>query len=214
MYSRKGAPEPRCSTSDESHASATSSAQTVLASTSSSRDKKTSSTRNHTIPTPSNLSRGLYRRIEAGRVVSDSALTDESPRSYDITKDLQDPDFDIALIDPTRNLVNWRGICNTLVLILVLCILLGLFMALPIGLSVSRYMRPGTVGGAGRRYTSPTTTVPLDPGGRLMLDPDTPVHERVRTSMEGETWQLVFSDEFNKPGRTFRPGDDPFWWDH
>ena len=23
--------------------------------------------------------------------------------------------------------------------------------------------------------------------------------------------QLVFSDEFNKAGRTFYPGDDPYW---
>jgi beta-glucanase (GH16 family) len=29
--------------------------------------------------------------------------------------------------------------------------------------------------------------------------------------MYGEQWQLVFSDEFNKNGRTFYPGDDPFW---
>ena len=26
-----------------------------------------------------------------------------------------------------------------------------------------------------------------------------------------ETFHLVFSDEFNQPGRTFWPGDDPFW---
>lgn len=27
----------------------------------------------------------------------------------------------------------------------------------------------------------------------------------------GEDLVLVFSDEFNKDGRTFYPGDDPFW---
>jgi hypothetical protein len=24
-------------------------------------------------------------------------------------------------------------------------------------------------------------------------------------------WDLVFSDEFNTDGRTFYPGDDPYW---
>ena len=29
--------------------------------------------------------------------------------------------------------------------------------------------------------------------------------------MSGQTWQLVFSDEFNTEGRSFYPGDDPYW---
>ena len=28
---------------------------------------------------------------------------------------------------------------------------------------------------------------------------------------DGTDWELVFSDEFEKEGRTFWPGDDPFW---
>lgn len=27
----------------------------------------------------------------------------------------------------------------------------------------------------------------------------------------GNTWDLVFSDEFNTEGRTFYDGDDPYW---
>lgn len=27
----------------------------------------------------------------------------------------------------------------------------------------------------------------------------------------GPEMQLVFSDEFNTPGRSFYPGDDPYW---
>ncbi len=26
-----------------------------------------------------------------------------------------------------------------------------------------------------------------------------------------QEWDLVFSDEFNVDGRTFYPGDDPYW---
>ncbi|KAH9937045.1 beta-glucan synthesis-associated protein-domain-containing protein [Fomitopsis serialis] len=29
--------------------------------------------------------------------------------------------------------------------------------------------------------------------------------------VNGNEWQLVFSDEFNTPGRSFWPGDDPYW---
>jgi len=32
-----------------------------------------------------------------------------------------------------------------------------------------------------------------------------------RTSYNGEEQVLVFSDEFNTPGRTFYDGDDPFF---
>lgn len=30
-------------------------------------------------------------------------------------------------------------------------------------------------------------------------------------SGEGTTWELVFSDEFETEGRSFYPGDDPYW---
>jgi beta-glucanase (GH16 family) len=30
-------------------------------------------------------------------------------------------------------------------------------------------------------------------------------------SDEGTTWELVFSDEFETEGRSFYPGDDPYW---
>lgn len=29
--------------------------------------------------------------------------------------------------------------------------------------------------------------------------------------VNGNSWQLIFSDEFNTDGRTFYPGDDPYW---
>jgi len=45
-----------------------------------------------------------------------------------------------------------------------------------------------------------------------LIDPDTPPdkHYRRRTR-NNKLMKLVFSDEFNRPGRTFYPGDDPFW---
>ncbi|GAA5825917.1 hypothetical protein JCM5353_004553 [Sporobolomyces roseus] len=44
-----------------------------------------------------------------------------------------------------------------------------------------------------------------------LIDPDTPQESRTRVGFDGETYNLVFSDEFNLDGRTFFPGDDPYW---
>jgi beta-glucan synthesis-associated protein KRE6 len=44
-----------------------------------------------------------------------------------------------------------------------------------------------------------------------LIDPDTPQTARSRTGFDGNQYTLVFSDEFNVDGRTFYPGDDPFW---
>ena len=46
-----------------------------------------------------------------------------------------------------------------------------------------------------------------------LIDADTPKEALTRTSWEdGSTqYRLVFSDEFNIDGRSFYPGDDPYW---
>ncbi|OLY84763.1 putative beta-glucan synthesis-associated protein [Smittium mucronatum] len=45
----------------------------------------------------------------------------------------------------------------------------------------------------------------------LPIDPDTPVTKRSFISSSGKAWGLVFSDEFNKDGRSFSPGEDKVW---
>ncbi|RMZ76814.1 hypothetical protein DV738_g4668, partial [Chaetothyriales sp. CBS 135597] len=44
-----------------------------------------------------------------------------------------------------------------------------------------------------------------------LIDPDTPSSAKTKTDFHGNTWNLVFSDEFSTPGRTFYDGDDPYW---
>jgi len=44
-----------------------------------------------------------------------------------------------------------------------------------------------------------------------MIDLETPEEAKTRTGFDGEEYELVFSDEFNTDGRTFYPGEDPFW---
>lgn len=45
-----------------------------------------------------------------------------------------------------------------------------------------------------------------------LIDPDTPSGAMSRTDINGNTLQLVYSDEFNEKNRTFYPGDDPYWY--
>ena len=46
-----------------------------------------------------------------------------------------------------------------------------------------------------------------------LVDPATPQSAYTKPSFQDPTqhWDLVFSDEFNVDGRTFWPGDDPYW---
>jgi len=46
---------------------------------------------------------------------------------------------------------------------------------------------------------------------RGLVDNDTPNSVKTRTGFDGHKYSIVFSDEFNTEGRTFWPGDDPFW---
>jgi hypothetical protein len=44
-----------------------------------------------------------------------------------------------------------------------------------------------------------------------LIDIDFPNYARTRTGFYGLDYDLVSSGESNKDGRTFYPGDDPFW---
>jgi len=44
------------------------------------------------------------------------------------------------------------------------------------------------------------------------IDPDTLPENKIRKSYsDGLDYDIVMSDEFNRPGRTFKDGDDPMW---
>ena len=46
-----------------------------------------------------------------------------------------------------------------------------------------------------------------------LIDIATPESAYTKSSFAdpSQKWELVFSDEFNIDGRTFYPGDDPYW---
>ncbi|KAG6821346.1 hypothetical protein H0H93_014143 [Arthromyces matolae] len=58
-----------------------------------------------------------------------------------------------------------------------------------------------------------TGQVPSIPGNWGLIDLETPKDVYMKSSYHDpeNDLQLVFSDEFNTPGRTFYPGDDPYW---
>jgi hypothetical protein len=70
-----------------------------------------------------------------------------------------------------------------------------------------------------RTLLSPSGGVPVNATGQIasignfgLIDLETPPEAHTITSLyTGRQMKLVFSDEFNTDGRTFYPGDDPFW---
>ncbi|KAL4078027.1 glycoside hydrolase family 16 protein [Scleroderma citrinum] len=73
--------------------------------------------------------------------------------------------------------------------------------------------KPTTQGGFNIGGINATGQLASIPGGWGLIDLDTPTeaHTKVSYMNPGDQWELVFSDEFNTEGRTFYPGDDPYW---
>jgi len=71
---------------------------------------------------------------------------------------------------------------------------------------------PSLNGGFNLGGTNATGQVPYFPNNFGLIDNDTPREAYSKKSYDtGEELVLVFSDEFNQDGRSFYPGDDPFW---
>lgn len=95
--------------------------------------------------------------------------------------------------------------------IIILCFgIIAVFLGVPIVKEFSnRNASGGNVSGynlGGINSTGQFATI-----GRDLVDPDTPSEAFTRTGFDGNQWNLVFSDEFELDGRTFFPGDDPYW---
>jgi beta-glucanase (GH16 family) len=90
-----------------------------------------------------------------------------------------------------------------------LCIL-TLFAGYPI-ITAFRDKRQSTLGAYNIGGVNGTGQRALITNMPTLIDADTPSSAMSRTGFDGETYTLAFSDEFNKDGRTFQPGDDPYW---
>jgi len=119
-------------------------------------------------------------------------------------------DDDDFLHEPgQRNLkvndASWRGFFNVVVMITLLLAMITLFAGYPLISWITRkapWMPP---------HVNATGQIPDLPNMPSLIDPDTPQDVYTRTGFDGHDYELVFSDEFNRPGRSFYPGDDPFW---
>lgn len=112
------------------------------------------------------------------------------------------------------NIKSWRGWANGITLFVLLSGFVVLFAGYPI---IDSYWRKaanekGPVG-FNLGGLNASGQVPEIPGFPSLIDPDTPpeIRDTLRKGHDKKDWKLVFSDEFNKDGRTFYPGDDPFW---
>lgn len=131
--------------------------------------------------------------------------------------DTKDPDLDDALHnpDPIRDarldrsftLFSARGWANVLVLLFLGLGILTLFGAYPIINALTR--NPRDKGG----FNSVNSTGQINkfPNFPSLVDDDTPSDALSRVGADGMTYHIVFSDEFDRDGRTFYPGDDPYW---
>ncbi|KAI9833435.1 MAG: hypothetical protein M1826_007533 [Phylliscum demangeonii] len=105
-----------------------------------------------------------------------------------------------------------RGFVNIGGLLLITFGLLFVFIGYPV-LSFARRLKDPT-GGA---CASDPMCINVGPVPLLrhlrrgLIDPDTPAAAMTKTAADGSRLSLVFSDEFNTPGRTFYDGDDPYF---
>lgn len=92
----------------------------------------------------------------------------------------------------------------------------AIFTSGSIGYPVISYYRDvgaSTRGGFNLGGSNATGQIPQLIGNFGIIDQDTPQEVYTKTSWaDGKTkMRLVFSDEFNTDGRSFYPGDDPYW---
>ncbi|KAJ7084395.1 beta-glucan synthesis-associated [Mycena belliarum] len=139
------------------------------------------------------------------------------PAKWGCSLDLDEPDDElhrpdkIAGIERGGHYISLRGATNLGCLFVLILGILTLFVGYPI----LTFVTTSTVFGAmnTRGAANSTGQVPGIPGNWGLIDADTPINAYSRPSgwVEKEEMQLVFSDEFSTDGRTFYPGDDPYW---
>ncbi|KAF9443205.1 glycoside hydrolase family 16 protein [Macrolepiota fuliginosa MF-IS2] len=135
---------------------------------------------------------------------------------YDPSQDEMDaPDEEDVLHDPSEKIRSkkstfpWRGFLNVSVLIIILSSLLTLFVFYPVFSFYRDRTKNARIDGNVRVNNTGQTPVLFQMPEPI--DADTPQEAHTRTGFDGQEYDLVFSDEFTKDGRTFYPGDDPFW---
>lgn len=131
----------------------------------------------------------------------------------------EEPDDFLHNPDPRRdrkndfagNIFTRRGLENVGCLAILVLGMMMLFAGYPL-LSYFTREQQSRQGGFNLGGINASGQIPDFPGYRGLIDKDTPREAYTKISyLREEEYELVFSDEFNQDGRTFYPGDDPYW---
>ncbi|KAF7366334.1 GH16 domain-containing protein [Mycena sanguinolenta] len=127
--------------------------------------------------------------------------------------DISHAEPDDALHDPrsdhnTHNIFTGRGVQNVGCLAFLCLCIVGLFLGYPLA---SHFLHSTNINQL-TLHVNGTGQMP-NIGNWGLIDQDTPKEAHTMASYHDPTkmLQLVFSDEFETEGRTFYPGDDPYW---
>ncbi|KAJ7129340.1 beta-glucan synthesis-associated protein-domain-containing protein [Mycena epipterygia] len=103
----------------------------------------------------------------------------------------------------------WRGLANLSMLVILILAILALFISYPVVTFFQQAPINALIDGNIR--VNSTGQAPVLPNTPTLVDAATPSDALTRKGFDGESYTLVFSDEFEADGRTFYPGDDPYW---
>ncbi|KAI1796200.1 beta-glucan synthesis-associated [Ganoderma leucocontextum] len=137
------------------------------------------------------------------------------PEDKEEDDDLHGPDPEVQgernWVDNRRDVFSSRGVINLGALLLLIAGILVLFVGYPV-ITAVKQKELSNLGAFNLGGINASGQVPDIPGHRGLIDVDTPKSAYQKTSWRtSEQLELVFSDEFNVDGRTFYPGDDPYW---
>ncbi|KAF8351645.1 glycoside hydrolase family 16 protein [Amanita rubescens] len=123
---------------------------------------------------------------------------------------IHNPDLDPKPLDDVPFSFSRRALLNLGCLLILVLSILALFIGYPVATYAWRTLPLSygyNLGGI-----NATGQVPTVVGNFGLIDLDTPKSAYTRAGYtDGSKYDLVFSDEFNNDGRTFYPGDDPYW---
>ncbi|KAL0579721.1 hypothetical protein V5O48_002285 [Marasmius crinis-equi] len=145
-----------------------------------------------------------------GRITDKFSLSPD-PKAWGVDLDDRELEHDHDHYE-RGGLFNARALSNVGCLVLLIVAILALFAGYPIYTYLNTKVMSSR-GGFNLGGINASGQVPEIPGQRGLIDVDTPPDAYTFISVHDKKTelQLVFSDEFNQEGRTFYPGDDPYW---
>ncbi|KAJ6504235.1 glycoside hydrolase family 16 protein [Mycena vitilis] len=134
--------------------------------------------------------------------------SDTSPNHAEADDALHDPMYEGGkMVDRTGSSgLSRRGVANIGCLAVMSLGIVALFLGYPLASYLGRTL--SSSGGMNVNATGQVASI----GNFGLIDLDTPKDAyTIKSLYSGREMKLVFSDEFETDGRTFYPGDDPYW---